>query len=80
LSNVVDRLEIVAGAERYTAKAAGIWSANDAVREAERELARQAEVAYGSHRGRSGALRGQPATDPMAEIVAKCDRNPAPAP
>jgi hypothetical protein len=40
------RLEITAGAERYTAKAAGIWSANDAVREAERELARQAEIAY----------------------------------
>src|SRR5439155_2398741 len=40
------RLEIAAGAERYTAKAAGIWSANDAVRQAERELARQAEVAY----------------------------------
>ncbi len=40
------RLEITAGAERYTAKAAGIWSANDAVRKAERELARQAEVAY----------------------------------
>jgi transposase len=40
------RLEITAGAERYTAKAAGIWSANDAVREAERELARQGEVAY----------------------------------
>lgn len=40
------RLEIAAGAERYSAKAAGIWSANDAVREAERELARQAEVAY----------------------------------
>jgi hypothetical protein len=28
------------------ANAAGIWSANDAVRQAERELARQAEVAY----------------------------------
>ena len=40
------RLQIAAGAERYTARAAGIWSANDAVREAERELARQAEVAY----------------------------------
>jgi hypothetical protein len=39
-------LEITAGAERYTPKAAGIWSANDAVRKAERELARQAEVAY----------------------------------
>jgi transposase len=40
------RLEIAAGAERYTPKAAGIWSANDAVRQAERELARQAEFAY----------------------------------
>ena len=40
------RLEITAGAKRYTPKAAGIWSANDAVRQAERELARQAEVAY----------------------------------
>ena len=40
------RLQIAAGAERYTPEAAGIWSANDAVRQAERELARQAEVAY----------------------------------
>ncbi len=40
------RLQITAGAERYTPEAAGIWSANDAVREAERELARQAEIAY----------------------------------
>ena len=40
------RLEITAGAKRYTPEAAGIWSANDAVRQAERELARQAEVAY----------------------------------
>ena len=40
------RLEITAGAPRYSAKATGIWSANDAVRQAERELARQAEAAY----------------------------------
>jgi len=40
------RLQITAGAKRYAPEAAGIWSANDAVREAERELARQAEVAY----------------------------------
>jgi hypothetical protein len=39
-------VEITAGAERYTAKAAGILSANGVVREAERELARQAEAAY----------------------------------
>ncbi len=40
------RLQIAAGAERYSPEAAGIWSANDAVRKAERELARQGEVAY----------------------------------
>jgi hypothetical protein len=40
------RLEITAGAERYTHSATGIWAANDAVREAEREVARQAELAY----------------------------------
>jgi transposase len=40
------RLQIAAGAKRYTPEAAGIYSANTAVRDAERELARQAEVAY----------------------------------
>ena len=40
------RLEITAGAPKYTRAAAGIWSANDAVREAERALAEQAERSY----------------------------------
>jgi transposase len=40
------RLEITAGHPRYTPEAAGIWHANDAVRQAERELAQQAEAAY----------------------------------
>jgi transposase len=40
------RLELTAGAPRHSAEAAGIWHANDAVRQAERELARQAEAAY----------------------------------
>jgi transposase len=40
------RLEITAGQPRYTPQAAGIWRANDAVRQAERELAQQAEAAY----------------------------------
>ena len=40
------RLEITAGAPKHTKSAAGVWSANDAVREAERELARQAETSY----------------------------------
>jgi transposase len=40
------RLQITAGAPRHTANATGVWSANAAVRQAERELVRQAEVAY----------------------------------
>jgi transposase len=40
------QLEITAGVERCTPEASGIWSANRAVRQAERELARQAETAY----------------------------------
>ena len=40
------RLEITAGAPKYSKAAAGIWHANDAVREAERALAEQAELSY----------------------------------
>src|SRR5438270_2481256 len=40
------RLEITAGAPRYTRRAAGIWSTNDLMRDAELELARQAEASY----------------------------------
>jgi len=40
------RLEITAGAPKYTAGSRGTWSANDAVREAERALAEQAELSY----------------------------------
>ena len=40
------RLELTAGHKRYAPEATGIWHANDAVRQAERELAQQAEVAY----------------------------------
>jgi transposase len=39
------RLEITAGAPRHQG-GAGIWAANTAMRQAERELARQAEAAY----------------------------------
>ena len=39
-------LELAAGAQRYAPEGDGIWHANQAVREAERELARQAEIAY----------------------------------
>ena len=40
------RLEITAGAPKNTRRAAGIWSTNDLMREAELELARQAETSY----------------------------------
>ena len=39
------RLEITAGAPRYQGKS-GIWAANAAMRQAERDLAHQAELAY----------------------------------
>jgi transposase len=40
------RLEITAGAPKNTRRSAGIWSTNDLMRTAERELAAQAEASY----------------------------------
>jgi transposase len=40
------RLELTAGAKKNTLRAAGTWSTNDLMREAERELAEQAETSY----------------------------------
>ena len=40
------RLEITAGARKNTRQAAGIWSTNAMMRQAERELAEQAEASY----------------------------------
>jgi transposase len=40
------RLEITAGAKKNTRAAAGIWSTNDTMRQAERDLAQQAELSY----------------------------------
>jgi transposase len=40
------RLELTAGAKKNTKRAAGIWSTNELMREAELELARQAETSY----------------------------------
>jgi hypothetical protein len=45
LTKKLRRLELQAGAERGNVKA-GIWSTNNAMRRAERELAHQAELAY----------------------------------
>ena len=40
------RLEITAGAPRHAKAARGIWSSNAAIRQAERQLAAQAEASY----------------------------------
>ena len=40
------RLEITAGAPKYAKTARGVWSGNQAIRQAERELAEQAEASY----------------------------------
>jgi transposase len=40
------RLEITAGAAKNTSRSAGIWSTNQLMRTAERELAEQAEASY----------------------------------
>ena len=53
------RLEITAGAPKNTRKAAGIWSTNELMRDAELELARQAETSYA--RMVQDQLAGRPA-------------------
>jgi transposase len=40
------RLEITAGAPKYAKPARGVWSSNVAIRQAERQLAEQAEASY----------------------------------
>src|SRR4051812_1080482 len=40
------RLELTAGARKYAKTARGTWSSNEAMRQAERELAAQAEASY----------------------------------
>jgi transposase len=40
------RLELIAGAPKYAKTARGIWSSNLAIRQAERQLAEQAEASY----------------------------------
>jgi hypothetical protein len=40
------RLEITAGAPKNSRRAAGTWATNEMMREAERQLAEQAELSY----------------------------------
>jgi len=61
------RLEITAGAPKYTRRAAGIWSTNDLMRTAELELARQAEASY--KRMVQDQQAGAPATKAGASVT-----------
>ena len=61
------RLEITAGAPKYTRRSAGIWSTNDLMREAELELARQAETSY--QRLVQDQLAGGPARKAGASVT-----------
>jgi transposase len=85
------RLELTAGARRYAPKASGIWRANDnqAVRKAERDLARQGEVAYRrtvadwqrtqAKRKGAGATPGRASRGPSSGQAARQDKAPGPA-
>jgi transposase len=61
------RLEITAGASKNTKRAAGIWSTNELMREAELELARQAETSY--NRLVQDQLAGAPAKKAGASVT-----------
>jgi hypothetical protein len=61
------RLEITAGARKYKRRSAGIWSTNQLMREAELELARQAETSY--QRLVQDQLAGSPAKKAGASVT-----------
>jgi transposase len=64
------RLEITAGAPKNTRRAAGIWSTNDLMRQAERELAQQAEASY--KRMVKDQQAGGPARKAGASVTLEC--------
>jgi transposase len=81
------RLELTAGAERGKV-APGLWAANKAMRRAERELARQAEVAYKrtvadwrAQKGKkgAGATPGRASRGPSSGQAARQGSAPGPA-
>src|SRR5436190_1935401 len=61
------RLEITAGARKHTRRRAGIWSTNDLMREAELQLACQAETSY--QRLVQDQLAGGPAKKAGASVT-----------
>jgi transposase len=81
------RLELRAGAERSEA-APGLWTANKAMRQAERELARQGELAYErtvadwrAQKGKkgAGATPGRASRGPSSGQAARQGKAPGPA-
>jgi transposase len=83
------RLELAAGSGSQRGKRAGLWAANAAMRQAERELARQAEVAYrrtvadwqtaqAEKRG-AGATPGRASRGPSSGQAARQGSAPGPA-
>ena len=63
------RLEITAGARKNTRQAAGVWSTNAMMRQAERELAQQAEASY--QRMVQDQQAGAPARKAGASVTAE---------
>ena len=58
------RLELTAGAAKYSRRAAGQWATNELTREAERDLAQQAEISY------SRMVQDQQASAPARKVGA----------
>jgi transposase len=80
------RLELTAGARSQRGTKSGLWAANDAMRRAERELARQAEVAYRrtvadwrAQREGAGATPGRASRGPSSGQAARQVHAPGPA-
>jgi transposase len=83
------RLELTAGAGSRRGTRSGLWAANSAMRRAERELARQAEVAYRrtvadwqrtqARRKGAGATPGRASRGPSSGQAARQVQAPGPA-
>jgi transposase len=83
------RLELTAGASRQRGVKSGLWAANAAMRKAERELARQAEVAYRrtvadwqtarAEKKGAGATPGRASRGPSSGQAARQGKAPGPA-
>jgi transposase len=80
------RLELTAGAGSRRGTKSGLWAANDAMRRAERELARQGESAYRrtiadwqAQKKGAGATPGRASSGPSSGQAARQGKAPGPA-